>query len=100
MYFGAADGSLHAIHAAGGGWDWALSTGAAVTSSPAVANGVLYFGSQDGTIRAHDANTGSLLWDFTAAGPVNSSPAVANGYLYAGSNDRHMYAFTLPAAGT
>jgi outer membrane protein assembly factor BamB len=72
--------------------DWSFTTGAAVESSPAVANGVVYVGSYDGNVYALNATTGAKLWSFTTADYVLSSPAVANGVVYVGSDDSNVYA--------
>ena len=63
-----------------------------LSSSPAVANGVVYVGSDNHIAYALKASTGALLWRYTTGGQVQSSPAVANGVVYAGSSDFNMYA--------
>ncbi len=80
---------------------WRGSTGGAVSSSPAVANGVVYVGSHDGKLYAFDAKSRqgctlyvcAPLWTATTGGAVSSSPAVANGVVYVGSDDGRLYAF-------
>ena len=87
----------------GMGLDWSSSptggppvpfppTGGAVTSSPAVAKGVVYVVSGYGTVVALNAATGAPDWSYATGGPVGSSPAVANGVVYVGSNDGKVYA--------
>jgi outer membrane protein assembly factor BamB len=72
---------------------WVFTAGDFVTSSPAVANGVVYFGSHDHKVYALDAATGALLWSYTTGDSVGpSSPAVANGVVYVGSGDQNLYA--------
>jgi outer membrane protein assembly factor BamB len=71
------------------GLDWRFP--ASVSSSTAVANGVVYAGSDDGHVYALNAATGAKLWSFRTAGVVVSSPAVANGVVYVGSFD-NLYA--------
>jgi outer membrane protein assembly factor BamB len=66
-----------------------------VSSSPAVANGVVYVGSGDHNVYALNASTGALLWSYTTGDGVYSSPTVAKGMLYVGSNDGKVYAFGL-----
>jgi outer membrane protein assembly factor BamB len=86
---------LYALDASTGVTLWQFSApyyeGLYVSSSPAVANGVVYAGLND-DIYALNANNGAELWQFTTGGPVNSSPAVANGVVYIGSNDDNVYA--------
>jgi outer membrane protein assembly factor BamB len=72
---------------------WQATTGSAIQSSPAVANGVVYVGSSDDNLYAYRATTGALLWSATTGGSIFSSPAVANGVVYVGSDDGYLYAF-------
>ena len=87
---------------------WTVSTTGGISSSPAVANGVVYVGSSDHTLYASDA-TGvagcsgapklcAPLWMATTGDAVNSSPAVANGVVYVGSVDMKLYAFDATGA--
>jgi outer membrane protein assembly factor BamB len=71
---------------------WTFSTGAAVVSSPAVANGVVYVGSDDKNLYAIDARRGEKKWAFATGGLVRSSPAVAAGTVFFGSYDGVFYA--------
>src|SRR6059058_3549616 len=119
MYVGSFDGKFYAFDAAGktgcSGTPatcaplWTATTGAEVSSSPAVVNGVVYIGSTqpDNKLYAFDAagetgcsgtpKTCAPLWTATTGGAVNSSPAVVNGVVYVGSDDNKLYA--LDAAG-
>ena len=86
---------------------WIGVTGGEITSSPAVANGVVYVGSDVGKLYAFDAagvtgwsgvpSSCSPLWTATTGGAIESSPAVANGVVYVGSDDHTVSAFN--AAG-
>jgi len=71
---------------------WAFSTGAAIHSSPAVADGIVYVGSQDSVLYALNADTGAKNWEFVTSSWVESSPSVANDTVYFGSNDSRLYA--------
>ncbi len=115
VYVGSDDGKLYAFSAGGTTgcsgtpkackplWAGATSNTAAVSSSPAVANGVVYVGSDDGDLYAFSAGgaTGCSgtpkackpLWSGATGGQVYSSPAVANGVVYVGSYDGKLYAF-------
>ena len=65
----------------------------ALTSSPAVADGVVYVGSTDNNTYALNATWGTQVWNYTTDGPVNwASPAVAGGVVYVGSGDGNVYA--------
>jgi outer membrane protein assembly factor BamB len=52
VYVGSNDGFLYALNAGTGARLWSFLTGASVTSSPTVANGVVYVGSNDGFLYA------------------------------------------------
>ena len=87
----------NAFNAATGAVVWTYTTGSAVFSSPAVANGLVYVGSFDDKVYALNASTGDVAWTTTTCSSVGSSPAVANGMVYVGSYD-YVYAFGLPAS--
>jgi outer membrane protein assembly factor BamB len=76
VYVGSDDNKVYALKASTGALLWSYATGDYVSSSPAVANGVVYVGSWDGNVYALNANTGVLLWSYTTGGAVFSSPAV------------------------
>ena len=71
---------------------WRFQTEGDVSSSPAVANGVVFVGSDDGHLYAIDAVTGTEIWRFRTGDLVYSSPAASNGIVYSGSDDDHLYA--------
>ena len=97
---------------------WSFKTGARITSSPAVADGLVYFESYDGYLYALDAVAGTLAWKFHTAGerrftakslhgfipsgesmpdPFDvylSSPAVWKSSVYFGSGDGNVYALS------
>jgi outer membrane protein assembly factor BamB len=64
---------------------WNFTTGNAVESSPAVADGILFVGSDDGRAYALNASTGANIWNYTTGVAVKSSPAVAGGVVFVGS---------------
>jgi hypothetical protein len=74
--------------------DWSFATGGPVSSSPAVANGVVYVGSHDGNLYALDTVSGAELWSFGTGNLVYSSPAVADGVVYVGCEDFNLYALS------
>ena len=63
-----------------------------VSSSPAVADGIVYVGSFDGRVYAVDAAIGGERWRFDTGNVVFSSPKVADGTVYVGSHSGAMYA--------
>jgi len=78
---GSSSGTLYALNARTGKTVWSAPVASGITSSPAVANGVVYVGSDDGTLYAFNAKTGVQL--AAVAGVAGqSSPTVANGVVY------------------
>jgi len=78
---GSSSGVLYALNADTGKTIWSASVASGITSSPAVANGVVYVGTDDGTLYAFNAKTGAQL--AAVAGVAGqSSPTVANGVVY------------------
>lgn len=71
---------------------WVFRSGAAVYSSPAIAEGTVYFGSRDHRLYAVDATTGAKRWEYETGSWVESSPVVVGGIVYFGSNDGKLYA--------
>ncbi len=71
---------------------WVFSTGGAIHSSPAVADGTVYVGSSDSKLYALDAATGAKRWEYKTESWVESSPIIAGGVVYFGSNDGRLYA--------
>jgi outer membrane protein assembly factor BamB len=69
-----------------------------VTTTPAVANGVVYFGSSDGNLYALNATTGGKLWSFNTGDDPNTAVTVANGVVYFGvDNNLILYALDAKA---
>jgi hypothetical protein len=81
---------------------WTGAATGGISSSPAVANGVVYIGSSDGKLYAYavgcasGGGTCTPIWTATTGWGISSSPAVANGVVYVGSEDDKLYAFDLP----
>jgi len=74
------------------GVKWKFKAEGAVTTSPALVDGLIYFGSQDGNLYALNSESGEKVWSFHTEKPINSSPAVSNGVVYFQSNDGFSYA--------
>ncbi len=93
-----ASGTVFALNATTGALDWSYDSGP-VTSSPAVANGVVYVYAYPFGIEALNAATGGEEWLSVITGSTNfgSSPAVADGMVYIGDAAGQVYA--LNAAG-
>lgn len=85
IYAGPGVPALHGVK-------WSFHTSGEVTSSPAIAGGVVYFGSNDGKLYAVDAGTGAQRWKFATKSRVTSSPAVSGGLVFFGSFDGNFYA--------
>jgi outer membrane protein assembly factor BamB len=72
---------------------WRFTTGASVSSSPAIGpDGTIYFGSGDKNLYAIDPN-GTKKWSFPTGDEIISSPAIgSDGTIYFGSLDNNVYA--------
>ncbi len=70
---------------------WNYTTGASVTSSPAIAGGYVFIGSKDYKIYCLNASNGQSVWNFPTAAEVESSPTVYNGRVYVASDDGWVY---------
>ena len=68
---------------------WSTPTGAAPTSEPLVADGVVYVGTFGDQVQALDAKTGRRLWA-TEAGIDTGRPALVGGTLLVGSGGEQM----------
>ncbi len=110
VVFGARDGYVHALDAAGGSERWRFRTGGRVVSSPAVSSNTVFAGSMDGSLYALRLESGEPLWRFDTQGhslnsgdfgfdrrTIQSLPAVADGVVYFGAKDGNVYA--VDAAG-
>jgi outer membrane protein assembly factor BamB len=77
--------SVFALNATTGMQVWNFTGTTWISSSPAVAYGLVYFGSFDTNVTALNATTGALAWNYTTGGWLAaSSPAVADGIVYIG----------------
>lgn len=89
VYVGCADGNLHAIDVTTGTNRWVYGTGAAISGSPTVSNGVVYVGnevpSQSSYLYAIDAVTGTLKWMYRSDFTIFASPTVYNNIVYMAS---------------
>ena len=63
VYVGSKDRNFYAFDAATGQRKWTSPTNGPISSSPAVANGVVYVASGDDKLYAFDAATGQQRWN-------------------------------------
>ncbi len=103
VYFGASNGTFHALNGATGKELWTKSQKGYVfyMASPAVANGAVYFSSTqssaapnvrpDGRIFALDLQTGNQLWVFKTKATIEA-PAYADGTVFAGDTESYLHA--------
>jgi outer membrane protein assembly factor BamB len=80
VYVGGDDGNLYALNATTGTMLWSFTTQALVTSSPAVANGVVYVGSDDNNLYAIGNRTTTLTATAPSTASVNQNFTI-NGML-------------------
>jgi outer membrane protein assembly factor BamB len=72
---------------------WKFPTQGWVSSSPAVAYGMVFFGSWDGTLYALKVAAGDQMWKYATGGPMSCSAAVADSKVFMGASDGNFYAF-------
>ena len=73
---------------------WKYTTGGAVSSTAALAKGILYIGSADNNLYALNSTDGQLIWKYETDGEVASSPVITNTRVMFGSTDGKIYAGT------
>jgi len=96
-------GSVYALDALSGTkiWNFTISVkGSDVSTSPAVANGLVYVCSIDGSVYALSASTGFQIWNYStvtvplpSSNSMDCSPAVAGSLVIVGSGNGYIYAF-------
>jgi outer membrane protein assembly factor BamB len=99
LYVGALDNNTYCLDADNGNVQWTFTTNGQITSTPAVADGVVYITSSEprsGVLYALDATNGTLIWKVNL--PYNqwgtdmmSSPSVGDGMVFAASNKQAYY---------
>jgi len=70
--------------------DTALPT--TISTSPAVANGMVYVGADDGKLYAFHTDNGKAAWQFNTRSTISSSPIVVEGVIYFGAGDGRVWA--------
>jgi hypothetical protein len=95
VYFGSVDTYVYAVDAATGKEKWKFETDRWITSSPAVAEGIVYIGSLDSRLYAVDAFNGKEIWRFKTDGQIGASPVLAYNLIFITSGDSHLYALGL-----
>jgi outer membrane protein assembly factor BamB len=94
VFVGSADGGLYALDAINGGDPvWLFPTGAPITTSPVIADGIVYVASGT-TLYAIDATSGAELWRYAAGYRIDTSPVVVNGFVYIGGRDGYLDAIS------
>jgi glucose dehydrogenase len=87
-----APSGLHALDARTGSVRWQNQRVGLVTSSPALAGGVVYVQSQSGFVYALNARTGGQIWSSGMETVPRTAPAVANGVVYVSGLDGRLCA--------
>lgn len=98
LYTGTGAGTIYALDATTGTVQWSASVGAAVSASPALADGILYVPTADGPLVALDT-AGTRLWEASTGARIGVQPAVAGGVVYTGSDDGSVDAFDAAGCG-
>jgi outer membrane protein assembly factor BamB len=82
VYLTSTSGDVYALDLDRRAPRWTFSTGAKVTSSPALAGDRLFVGDYAGHVYALDAATGRSIWTGSAGGKVYGTVAVAGGRVF------------------
>ncbi len=101
VYFGTGAGNVYALNSTTRAVIWGpRTTGAGVSSSPAIALGsnALFVGSNDHYLYSLNLATGVVLWRYLTGAGVFSSPAVADYRVFFGSEDSKVYGLGVIAA--
>ncbi len=90
VYFGTENGDFYCLDFAGT-VKWRSNARRAITSSPAIAQGIVFFDSVDSTLYALDAKTGWVIWRFRLGKPSITTPCIADELLFTGAIDGVIY---------
>jgi outer membrane protein assembly factor BamB len=66
---------------------WRVETGAQISASPTVVDGMLYLGNNGGTLYAIDVNSGQVSWKAQVKNPLMSAPLVYGDVVIVGEGD-------------
>lgn len=66
---------------------WRVETGAAISASPTVADGMLYLGNNGGSLYAIDLGSGQVVWKAHVASPLMSAPLIYGDLIIVGEGD-------------
>ncbi len=94
VFFGCESGEFFCLDFSGS-LKWRFRSKRAMTSSPAMGNGIVVVGSADYNVYALDANTGWAVWKTRTQKPVVSSPALTDKAVFIGSADGSLYSLDL-----
>src|SRR5262249_57661321 len=98
---GGEEGFVGGVETGRGEEGWRQKTAGAITSSPAIADGMVYFTSHDHGLYALDFLNGTMRWRFGMGEDLPfrwgwdyylSSPLVIGNRVYVGGGDGHVYA--------
>ncbi len=94
VFFGCEAGEFYAVDFSGT-LKWRQRAKRAITSSPAISEGLVIVGSADVFVYGLETATGWPVWKTRTQKPIVSSPAVTNKAAYVGSADGNLYALDL-----
>lgn len=94
-FVGAGQGELICFSLADGSVRWRTRAEAAITATPALADGLVVFGSFDGLVRAVRTDTGESVWEFDTGAPVACDPSISGALVLVGSRSYDLLALRL-----
>lgn len=66
---------------------WRLETGAQISASPTIIDGILYLGNNAGSLYAIDVNSGQIVWKSHVKNPLMSAPLIYGDVVIVGEGD-------------
>ena len=94
VLFGCESGEFYCIDFSGT-LKWRFRCKRAVTSSPALAEGLVIVGCSDWNVYAMEASSGWTVWKTRTEKPIVSSPVLTDKFVYIGSADGNLYSLDL-----
>ncbi len=94
VFFGCEGGEFYAVDFSGA-MKWRFRAKRAITSSPAIVEGLVIFGSSDANVYGLESSSGWAVWRTRTSKSVVSSPAANEKAAFIGSADGNLYSIDL-----
>lgn len=94
VFFGSEGGEFYAVDFSGA-MKWRFRAKRAITSSPAIVEGLVIFGSSDANVYGLESSSGWAVWRTRTSKSVVSSPTASDKAAFIGSADGNLYSIDL-----